>query len=83
MKNTLDNIWTNCKSAGYTALTLIGILLVVVGSFFALPIILGLLIPGVIFMVYKLIISDDDPEEDPDVMYRHPRPVFRRYKNDD
>ena len=86
MKNTLKKIWVNCQSAGYTALTLIGITIIVIGSILALPVILVFVVGAIIFIAYKVGIAADAIEKedpnDPDVMYRHLRPV-RRYRDDD
>jgi hypothetical protein len=83
MKSTLKKVWTNCQSAGYTALTLIGIILVLVGSLLALPIVLVLVVGAIIFISYKVGIAADAVEKedlnDPD-WYLKP---VKRYRNDD
>ena len=83
MKDKLKNIWVNCQSMGYTALTLIGIILVLIISFLALPFVLILVVGGIIFIEYKIGIATDDIEKedlnDPD-WYLKP---VKRYKDDD
>ena len=82
MKTTLQKIWVNCQSAGYTALTLIGIIIVVVGGILALPIILVVIVGAIIFIAYKIGVSADAIEKedlnDPD-WYLKP---VKRYKDD-
>ena len=83
MKNTLKKMWVNCQSAGYTALTLIGIIIVLIGSILALPVVLVFVVGAIIFIAYKIGMAADDVEEenlnDPD-WYLKP---VKRYKDDD
>ena len=83
MKNTLKKMWENCQSAGYTALTLIGIIIVLIGSILALPVVLVFVVGVIIFIAYKIGMATDDIEEenlnDPD-WYLKP---VKRYKDDD
>ena len=83
MKNALKKIWVNCQSAGYTALTLIGIIILVVGSILALPVILVVVVGAIVFIAYKVGISADAiKKEDLNDPNWYLRPV-KRYKDDD
>jgi hypothetical protein len=83
MKDKLKTIWTNCQSAGYTALTLMGIIILLIGGLLALPIVLILVVGAVIFIAYKIGITADAIEKkdtyDPD-WYLKP---IKRYRDDD
>ena len=64
MKNILKKMWVNCQSAGYTALTLIGIIIVLIGSILALPVVLVFVVGVIIFIAYKIGMATDDIEEE-------------------
>jgi hypothetical protein len=79
MKNTLKNIWVNCQSAGYTVLTLVAVVLIVVGSILALPLVLVLLVGAVVFIAYKIGMTEDLDEDKPYDRYKK----FRSYNEED
>jgi flagellar biosynthesis component FlhA len=70
MKDALKNIWINCQSAGYTVLTLIAIVLIVLGSILALPLVLVVVVGAVVFIVYKLGMTEDIDEDTPYDRYK-------------
>ena len=72
MKDTLKNIWVNCQTVVYTILTLAALILVLVGSILALPIVLVLAVGAIIFISYKVGITEDDDDDHYDMnnMYR-------------
>ena len=79
MKTTLQKIWVNCQSAFYAILTLAALILVVVGSFLALPLVIVLVVGAVVFGAYKIGINDTDEPYDMNNMYR----TSKRYDKDD
>ena len=75
MNNKLKNIWINCQSAGYTVLTLIAIVLIVLGSILALPLVLVVVVGAVVFIVYKLGMTEDIDEDTPYDQYKKFRSI--------
>jgi flagellar biosynthesis component FlhA len=79
MKDALKNIWINCQSAGYTVLTLVAIVLIVLGSILALPLVLVLVVGAVVFIAYKIGMTEDIDEDKPYDLYKK----FRSHNEED
>jgi hypothetical protein len=56
--DVLKTLWVNMRSLIYTSLTVGGVLVVLLSSILLLPVVIILILGGVIFMAYKISISD-------------------------
>ena len=54
----LKTLWVNTRSLIYTSLTVGGVLVVLLSSVLLLPVVIIIILGGVIFMAYKISISD-------------------------
>jgi len=79
MKNKLKQIWINCQSAGYTVLTLVAVVLIVLGSILMLPVVLVLIVGAVVFIAYKVGMTEDIDINKPYDRYKK----FRSYNEED
>lgn len=79
MKDKLKNIWVNCQSAGYTVLTLAAVVLVVIASILMLPVVLVLIVGAVVFIAYKIGMTQDIDINKPYDRYKK----FRSFNEED
>jgi hypothetical protein len=58
----LKSTWVNIQSLIYASITIVGVVLLIVSGLALLPIAILLVIIFILFVTYKIIISDDDED---------------------
>ena len=57
----LKSIWINTQSLLYASLTIVGTIILVIAGIALLPVTILLVAIFILFVVYKVVISDDEP----------------------
>ena len=57
----LKSIWINTQSLLYASLTIVGTIILVIAGIALLPVTILLIAIFILFVVYKVVISDDGP----------------------
>mgnify|MGYP003646032915 FL=1 len=57
----LKSIWVNTQSLLFASLTIIGVVVVIIAGIALLPVTILLIAIFVLFVIYKVVISDDEP----------------------
>lgn len=58
----LKSTWVNIQSLIYASITIVGVVLLIVSGLALLPIAILLVTIFILFVIYKIIISDDDED---------------------
>ena len=56
----LKSTWINIQSLVYASMTIVGVVLLIVSGLALLPLAILLIVVFVLFIIYKVIISDDE-----------------------
>ena len=56
----LKSTWINIQSLLYASITIVGVVLLIVSGLALLPVAILLIVVFVLFVIYKVIISDDE-----------------------
>jgi len=57
----LKSIWVNAQSLLFASLTIVGVVVVIIAGIALLPVTILLIAIFVLFVIYKVVISDDEP----------------------
>ena len=56
----LKSTWVNIQSLIYASITIVGVVLLIVSGLALLPVAILLIVIFILFVIYKVIISDDE-----------------------